>query len=198
MDEARQECKIRSLHNITIVSMLWEFIYPSLISATHYSGFITSHNKKNCTSFTLHTTQQSTWSYLMVSLFHCIMINTSLEQSLAGDKVSILIHTCPHKPRGWITGLQSLSRQPTITCGLMSDLVICKRRKSMVIQDTGCPYGDQVSLNNTNSFKQADCCLMALGLCEDNWMSRTSLIFWENHQSPSQDPNAVWWSQMAI
>ena len=32
----------------------------------------------------------------------------------------------------------------------MSDLVICKFKKSMVIQDTECPYWDQVSLNNTN------------------------------------------------
>ena len=34
-------------------------------------------------------------------------------------------------------------------CGLMSDLVICKFRKSMVVHDTECPYWDQVSLNNT-------------------------------------------------
>ena len=32
----------------------------------------------------------------------------------------------------------------------MSDLVICKFRKSMVIHDTECPYWDQVSLNNPN------------------------------------------------
>ena len=37
-------------------------------------------------------------------------------------------------------------------CGLMSDLVICKFRKSMVIHDTECPYRDQVSLNNINPF----------------------------------------------
>ena len=35
-------------------------------------------------------------------------------------------------------------------CGLMSDLVICKFRKNMVIHDTEYPYRDQVSLNNTN------------------------------------------------
>ena len=35
-------------------------------------------------------------------------------------------------------------------CGLISDLVICKFRKSMIIHDTKCPYWDQVSLNNTN------------------------------------------------
>ena len=33
-------------------------------------------------------------------------------------------------------------------CGWMSDLVICKFRKSLFIHDTECPYGDQVSLNN--------------------------------------------------
>ena len=32
----------------------------------------------------------------------------------------------------------------------MSDLVICKFRKSMVIYDAECAYWDQVSLNNTN------------------------------------------------
>ena len=34
------------------------------------------------------------------------------------------------------------------TCGLMSDLVICKFRKSIIIHDTECRYWDQVSLNN--------------------------------------------------
>ena len=35
-------------------------------------------------------------------------------------------------------------------CGLMSDLVICKFKKSMVIHDTECPFWDHVSLiNNT-------------------------------------------------
>ena len=38
-------------------------------------------------------------------------------------------------------------------CGLLSDLVICKFRKSMVIHDTECPYCDQVPLNNTNQTK---------------------------------------------
>ena len=35
-------------------------------------------------------------------------------------------------------------------CGLMSDLVICKFWKSMVMHDTECPHWDQVSLSNTN------------------------------------------------
>ena len=34
--------------------------------------------------------------------------------------------------------------------GLMSDLVNCNFRKSMVIHGTECPYWDQVSLNNPN------------------------------------------------
>ena len=38
-------------------------------------------------------------------------------------------------------------------CGLMSDLVICNFRKSMVTHDTECPYWDQVSLNNTKPTK---------------------------------------------
>ena len=38
-------------------------------------------------------------------------------------------------------------------CDLISDLVICKFRKSMVIHDTECPYRDQVSLYNTNQTK---------------------------------------------
>ena len=35
-------------------------------------------------------------------------------------------------------------------CNLMSDLVICKFRKSMVIRVIECPQSDQVSLSNTN------------------------------------------------
>ena len=44
-------------------------------------------------------------------------------------------------------------------CGLMSDLVICKFKKSMVIHDTKCPYWDQVSLNNTIQSRAYDSCL---------------------------------------
>ena len=35
----------------------------------------------------------------------------------------------------------------------MSDLMICKFRRIMVIHDTECPYWDHVSLNNTNQTK---------------------------------------------
>ena len=41
--------------------------------------------------------------------------------------------------------MQSPSWQPA-KCGKMSDLVICKFRKCMVIHDTQCPHWDQVSL----------------------------------------------------
>ena len=42
-------------------------------------------------------------------------------------------------------------------CGLMSDMVICKFWKSMVMHDTECPYWDQVSLNNTNQTSGVAC-----------------------------------------
>ena len=42
--------------------------------------------------------------------------------------------------------MQSPGWQPTKCVALMSDLVICKFRKSW--HDTECPYWDQVSLNN--------------------------------------------------
>ena len=38
-------------------------------------------------------------------------------------------------------------------CGLMSDLLNWKFRKSMVTHETDCPHWDQVSLNNTNQTK---------------------------------------------
>ena len=38
-------------------------------------------------------------------------------------------------------------------CGLMSDLVIHKFRKRIVLYDTECPYWDQVSLNKQNKAK---------------------------------------------
>ena len=47
-------------------------------------------------------------------------------------------------------------------CGLMSDLVICNFRKSMIIHDTECPCWDQVSLNNT---KLNESCLFT-----NNWI----------------------------
>ena len=67
-----------------------------------------------------------------------------------GDKVSMLTHTYPHKPirLKWPYAITRLTAH--IMSGLMSDLVICKFRKSMVTHDTKCPYWDQVSLNNPN------------------------------------------------
>ena len=54
-------------------------------------------------------------------------------------------------PRGRLKWPYAVTRLTAhFMCGLMSDLVICKFRKSMVIHDVECPYWDQVSLNNTN------------------------------------------------
>ena len=54
-------------------------------------------------------------------------------------------------PRGRLKWPYTITRLTAhFMCGLMSNLVICKFRKSMVIHDTECPYWDQVSLNNTN------------------------------------------------
>ena len=39
----------------------------------------------------------------------------------------------------------------------MSDLVICKFLKSIIIHDTECPYWDQVSLNNTKPHPHRYC-----------------------------------------
>ena len=55
-------------------------------------------------------------------------------------------------------------------CGLISDLVICKFRQSMVIHDTKCPYWDQVSLNNTHQF------LWAVFQDGFKWTCRTFLL----------------------
>ena len=51
----------------------------------------------------------------------------------------------------WSDHMQSITRLTAhFVCGLMSDLVIWKFRRIMVIHDTECPYWDHVSLNNTN------------------------------------------------
>ena len=49
---------------------------------------------------------------------------------LRGDKVSMLTHTYPHKPLrkiNWPTAIARLTAH--ITCGLKSDLAICKHSK---------------------------------------------------------------------
>ena len=67
--------------------------------------------------------------------FHCLGV----------DKVSMLTHTYPHKPWRKIKWPYASSRLTThFMCGLMSDLVICKFRKSMVMHNTECSYWDQV------------------------------------------------------
>ena len=72
-----------------------------------------------------------------------------LTSPLEGDKVSMFTHTYPHKPPRNIK-VTTCNHQADFMCGLMSCLVVCKFRKSMVIHDTECPYWDEVSLNNTN------------------------------------------------
>ena len=67
-----------------------------------------------------------------------------------GDKVSMVTYTYQQTPE---EDLKWPGQQPTLSNGLMSDLVICKFRKSMGIHDTECPSWDQVSLNNTNQTK---------------------------------------------
>ena len=71
---------------------------------------------------------------------------------LWGDKVSMLsliyTHTNPWGKLKWPHAITRLAAH--YMCGLMSDLVICNSRKSMVIHDTECHYWDRVSLNNTN------------------------------------------------
>ena len=71
-----------------------------------------------------------------------------LQLSLGGDKVSMLTRTNPWGRLKWPSAITRLTAH--FMCGLMSDMVICKFRKSMVIHDTECPYWDQVSLNNPN------------------------------------------------
>ena len=61
--------------------------------------------------------------------------------SLRGDKVSMPTHVYPHKLLRKINWRCAITRLAAhVTCGLMSDLVICNHRKEMVIHDTECPY----------------------------------------------------------
>ena len=57
--------------------------------------------------------------------------------------IRIHTHTNPWRRLKWLYAITRLTAH--FMCGLMSDLVICKFRKSMAIHDTGCPYWDQVS-----------------------------------------------------
>ena len=61
----------------------------------------------------------------------------------------MLTHTYPHKPLRDIT-VTICKLIAHFKCGLMSDLVVCKFRKSMVIHDTECHYWDQLLFKNTN------------------------------------------------
>ena len=78
------------------------------------------------------------WSYLTPNVLTKTIVSLN---TLRGDKVSMLTHLYPHKPLRK-TEVTICNHQPDshFMCGLMSDLVICKFRKSMVIHDTESPY----------------------------------------------------------
>ena len=69
--------------------------------------------------------------------------------------MSMLSYIYPHKPLLKIPITRLTSH---FLCGLMSNPVICNFRSSMVIQDTKCPYWDQVVLSNTNQTKPNSYC----------------------------------------
>ena len=73
-------------------------------------------------------------------------VQYSFYEPLGVDEVSMLTHTYPHKPQRKIkVTIYAIARMTAnFLCGLTSDLVICKFRKSRVIYDTECPYWDQV------------------------------------------------------
>ena len=77
----------------------------------------------------------------------CICAQCHTVWTLGGDKVSMLTYTHTHtNPRRlkWSYAITWMTAY--FICGLMSDRVICKLRKSMVIHDTECPNWDQVPL----------------------------------------------------
>ena len=91
--------------------------------------------------------------YLLLCIHHKIMFTPI--HSFGADKVSrayVNPYIPTHKPlrRIKVYVITRLILNLLFGVALMSDLVICKFRKSMVLQDTECPYWDQVSLNNTN------------------------------------------------
>ena len=59
-----------------------------------------------------------------------------------GEYVYPYIGTQNPKGRLWPSEITRLTAH--FMCGLVSDLVICKFGKSIVIHDTECPYKDQV------------------------------------------------------
>ena len=52
------------------------------------------------------------------------------QNSIMEDKARMMTHTHPHKPQRDIKGPSAITRLTThFTCGLMSDLVICKHKR---------------------------------------------------------------------
>ena len=66
--------------------------------------------------------------------------------------IKIEIKATQHNPWGRLKRPYAITRLTALfMCDLVSDLVICKFRKSMGVHDTECPYWDQVSLNNSKA-----------------------------------------------
>ena len=85
--------------------------------------------------------------------FNGILLWNSVEMNSTSYKYmfrllvnSILVKFCLFYPIQWAPLISLTAR---LMSGLMSDLVICNFRKSMVMHDTECPYWDQVSLSNS-------------------------------------------------
>ena len=95
-------------------------------------------------------------------------------------KVSMLTHTYPHKPLGKIKWPYAITKLTTyFTCSLMSDLAICKFRKSMVIHDTNV-LTETKKQQKPNPFRLTD-----VTVCWPwtNW-SMSSSLFIRNRSQP--------------
>ena len=91
----------------------------------------------------LHPMHRIICGFLLIALF-----------PLGGDKVSLLTHTYPHKTLRKIkVATCNHQADSSITCGLMSDLVICKFRKVWscmtpnVLTEIRCPLTTQTQPN---------------------------------------------------
>ena len=121
--------------------------YTSTVQIPALSSPLLHQNTAVSTSTSSSTTRSVYDSFL--SLYHDPLSSRRQTPSrpltsslpLGDDKVSMLTHTCPHKPQRKIkVTISKITRLTThFLCGLMSDLVICKFWKSMVIHNTECP-----------------------------------------------------------
>ena len=132
------------------------------------------------------STTNTAWSPVISSCSKCLPPNENIctvkipnDTSLEGDKVSMLTHTYPHKLLRKIEVTICNHQADSPLCGVMSDLVICKFKKSMAVHDTECPYWDQVSLNNPNPLILALMALfnISLKLVWHHWYDRWAVIW---------------------